>query len=504
MNMSERSKFVVIIPMLVALYFSWLNRYFYFDDALIYARYIENLMNGYGLVYNKGEYFNGLTSQLFTYLSIGTSLLFGNVLFAINFLSALFLILSVWIYQYIFSSVANPIFVSLGSLFLVTSPFTYGVFGMETFLFIFLIGLCIHLFLIEKYKFLLIAMALLILTRNEGVFLILPLVFEHFRLKRKFPKIKYFLIPIVLVSVHFIFNYTYYGAFLPATGPAKIWQGMSGLWGESNIIFIKGAMHILLWTFGNKFSLIGFFILSGVGVFHIGKSSLTFIVLLFLTFLLSFYTILNIPNYYWYDAPFIVFLFYSAAIGLEVVYSFLINYFKLNKIIILILIFSSASYFTYKQISHIKFGKSSHPYLIKSHPYEEMGIWLKNNTPIDASVAMVEIGIVGYFSDRYIIDILGLVNPFNAKYIGERKFDKWLTKYHPDYILVHDPLWGHEQSVKKIVMDGEYLEYLKFNIAGYKLFASKHLQLPDNLLSNPYILKRIDLRVHSESENDDN
>ena len=53
--MLERSKLLVIIPILFALYFSWLNRYFYFDDALIYARYIENFMNGYGLVYNKGE-----------------------------------------------------------------------------------------------------------------------------------------------------------------------------------------------------------------------------------------------------------------------------------------------------------------------------------------------------------------------------------------------------------------------------------------------------------------
>lgn len=476
---------LLAIPILIAIYFSWLNRHFYFDDPLIYARYIKNLMEGNGLVYNKGVYFNGLTSPLFTYLSIATAYLFGNVLFAINFLSALFLILSVWIYQYIFSSVSSRIFVTLGSIFLVTSPFAYGVFGMETFLFIFLIGLCIHLFLIKKYNLLLIAMSLLILTRNEGVFLILALVFEHFRLKRKFPKISYFVVPVLLVTASFTFNYIYYGALLPATGPAKIWQGMSGLWGDSNIIFLRGAFHSLIWTFGNIITLIIFFILSGVGVFHIGKRSLTFIVLLFLTLLLSFYTILNIPNYFWYDAPFIVFLFYSAAIGLEVIYLLLINYFKLNKIIIIVLLFSSVSYFMYTQVLHINFHKTNRPDITQNQRYQEIGIWLKNNTPKDASVAMVEVGIVGYFSDRYIIDILGLVNPYNAKYIGERKFDKWLTKYHPDYILVHDPLWRQEISVKNIVNKGEYLEYAKFNMPRYKLFVSKHLNLPTNLLKKP-------------------
>ena len=40
------------------------------DDALIYARYIQNLISGNGLVYNTGEYVNGLTSPLFAYLSI--------------------------------------------------------------------------------------------------------------------------------------------------------------------------------------------------------------------------------------------------------------------------------------------------------------------------------------------------------------------------------------------------------------------------------------------------
>jgi len=37
-------KTLLFIPIILGIYFSWLNRYFYFDDALIYARYIENFI----------------------------------------------------------------------------------------------------------------------------------------------------------------------------------------------------------------------------------------------------------------------------------------------------------------------------------------------------------------------------------------------------------------------------------------------------------------------------
>ena len=48
------------------------------DDALIYARFLQNLLEGKGYVYNPGEYVNGLTSPLFGYLSILPSWMLGD------------------------------------------------------------------------------------------------------------------------------------------------------------------------------------------------------------------------------------------------------------------------------------------------------------------------------------------------------------------------------------------------------------------------------------------
>src|ERR1051326_8921364 len=44
---------------------------FRLDDALIYARYARNFLAGAGLVYNRGEIHNAVTSPLFIWLLVG-------------------------------------------------------------------------------------------------------------------------------------------------------------------------------------------------------------------------------------------------------------------------------------------------------------------------------------------------------------------------------------------------------------------------------------------------
>lgn len=43
--------------------------------------------------------------------------------------------------------------------------------------------------------------------------------------------------------------------------------------------------------------------------------------------------------------------------------------------------------------------------------YLEMAHWLRDNTPTDAVVAAVDIGAIGYGSDRTVLDLMGLVSP---------------------------------------------------------------------------------------------
>jgi hypothetical protein len=42
--------------------------------------------------------------------------------------------------------------------------------------------------------------------------------------------------------------------------------------------------------------------------------------------------------------------------------------------------------------------------------YRDLGIWLREHTPADSTVAAMEIGVMGFFSERRFLDFLGLTS----------------------------------------------------------------------------------------------
>ena len=70
--------FATALSVLLIMYFSYINIGYQLDDSLIYLRYIKNFLNGEGLVYNKGVYFNGLTSPFYSYVMVFLSYLTGE------------------------------------------------------------------------------------------------------------------------------------------------------------------------------------------------------------------------------------------------------------------------------------------------------------------------------------------------------------------------------------------------------------------------------------------
>jgi hypothetical protein len=72
--------------------------------------------------------------------------------------------------------------------------------------------------------------------------------------------------------------------------------------------------------------------------------------------------------------------------------------------------------------------------------YEQVGAWLRENTPPDATVGMLEVGTIGYYARRHVIDFYGLIQPDIAQHIG-RNDQRWgVEHYTPDYIVAL-PWW---------------------------------------------------------------
>jgi hypothetical protein len=69
--------------------------------------------------------------------------------------------------------------------------------------------------------------------------------------------------------------------------------------------------------------------------------------------------------------------------------------------------------------------------------YTAIADWLKANTAPDASVAMIEIGIIGYYSDRRVVDVMGLVSPEVTRHLdsGYQMLVYAMQRYWPDYAI---------------------------------------------------------------------
>ena len=433
--------------------FGIFNISYYLDDGLIYARYVQNFSDGNGLVYNKGEYFNGLTSPLFTYLSVALSFIIKDTIIIVNVISAFFHALCTVVFFSIFKQKTNDFFLILATLLLACSPYFLELYTMETSLYVFLIGVSIYYFQKEKFFALGVALALLILTRSEGVFLLVSMLIIHFYNRRPFPNWTDFLLPTAIFISHFLFNYFYYGAFLPETASAKILHGQSGFW-TVGLAFIAW-FYIVMSYWGLSLVLLP---LAIYGLITNKRVDLSILILIYSSILLSFYVFLNIPHYQWYYAPFVVCLIYLSGIGLGNLYELVISKVGVlaSKFTILLLV----AVISFDASRDFSLGRNG-------HPYKDIGLWLKNNTEPDARIAMVEIGIVGYFSERPIIDILGLVNPFNAEYTSKGDVTSWMTKYEADYILAHVPAWKLETSVDIALKSGDFSLASEFQASNY-------------------------------------
>jgi len=455
----------IVATLFISCYFAFIMKDYTSDDALIYYRYIQNCLDGKGLVYNVGERFNGLTSPLYTYLSLGTAALFQNILYTQIGLGALFLFLtSVMLIPLLKDDLPSPLLIVLPPL-LASSVFFYKTFGLETMLFLFLTVLALLLYIKQKYFLLSVISTLLLLTRGESIFLLFTLLFFHFRDRRGTLSFKLLFVPAGILGIHFIFMYLYYGSFLPHTLTAKIAQGKSGCWGR--FAFLHHSQFFFEWYFGQSFWLISLLAATAVmGLYSIAKSRLIMIMTIFLTLYCMFYIVLNIPDYFWYYGYLFLMLYIFFVLGMKTLYRIFaaMKNSKLRKtgygIITAVFMFVFLKQLT---ISHANLNNAH-----GQTEYITIGKWIETNTEPNAKIACIEIGHIGWYSKRYIIDILGLVNPYNAEFIGKRKFDEWLKYYTPDYILVWVPLRPHERSVKKLLAAKQYTVFHEFDFSGWK------------------------------------
>ncbi len=400
---------------------SWLSHFSVVDDAFIYARYVQNALDGHGLVFNVGERVNALTSPLYCYLLLaGSKLVHGHVLLVLRIL-----FLAFWFLACLAAEALAP----FAGILMAGCAYFYSLQGMETPVFLFFIALALWIYRQERWNWLPLVYMLLAFTRFEGALLALFL-FSAQALRGKWPSwIAWIPVPLLL-GAYLGFNVYWYGRLLPSSAGAKFGQGMSGYWGRWPLAFldvrplvkITGWAMILL-PLALYLAWRGARIALRQGVAWVRPA------LFFVAGLAAFYILFNLPDYHWYYAPFMYLGLILAALGIPRRPAFQVLAWAA------VLLIATAG---------VRQLRKYTPRI----DYIHADAWLLAHAPAGSRIATAETGQIGWdLRNYYIIDTLGLTSPANAVYTAHRQPERWFSEDHPDYAFVHIHPWRWEQPV---------------------------------------------------------
>jgi hypothetical protein len=409
----------VIICILLAVLFKSRS----YDDPFITYRYAENLSTRSGFVYNPGERVQSTTTPLFTLLLAVLSPLWGDLPHLANLIGVISLAaggLLLWE----LAAIWKAPWAGWGGLLL------YPVFhlaiiplGSETPLYI---ALCLGAFaayLHKNYPVTAACAALAVLTRPDGLLVGMLLAVDfaiwYLRASPK-PSVPWraVLIFLGILLPWFIFAWVYFGSPLPATLAAKQQQGAMAV----SQRFFQGLLTILSWYKSWWYVVEAIFALLGlVWVIKQARRWLLFLVWPVLYFIA--YSILGVSRYFWYYTPLVPGFLILSGLGLQAITAFRWSHLS-----------SWVNYFSRRLIPEVKFRIQPGPILAgcilavllaaqasvlpglrqpdaRYAIYRAAGEWLAAYTPADAAIGALEVGILGYYTHRPMVDFAGLIQP---------------------------------------------------------------------------------------------
>jgi arabinofuranosyltransferase len=431
------------------------------DDAYISFRYGKNLMNGSGLVYNRGEYVEGYTNFLWAIITAPFTRI--QSIDIATFTLTLGLLISIFnIYLLIriskqFSNLFEskpPYFLLLPAIFFVLddSVAFWAIGGMEFPMWtLFILSAIYFYFKINEkprnYLLLAIFLMLCTLTRPEGnmIFVILMVHFFIFRKKIDFFKLKFLrilLLYALFVFLYYGFKFAYYGQVIPNTYYAK---GVTDL----SMNMLLGFKYIALCGGTRLYVLIFILFITFKGAVKDFKQS--FLLLFSVVYILYIF----IVGGDWMNAnrflvPVIPILYILSSIGLirtiDKLGTINISFKKwANKLTGYALILLCTMLFIVT-MSLLEYQEL----IIKDENYKyelqwaRFGQWLKMNVSPNTIIAVGPAGKIPYYSELYTVDMWGLNNEHIARteskrlQAGHKKFDfNYVLSFNPEFIIGH-------------------------------------------------------------------
>lgn len=423
------------------------------DDALITFRVAENLAYGRGFVYNLGERVQVTTTPLYALVVAAGTWVFGSAPRAALVLNITLSALIPMLAYDVGRRLAGRMTGLGGGLLLMLAPLLIRAFSMESYLYVALILAAVDAYAAGYFRLAGTLAGLTALVRGDGALLAACLLSYDFlaRLRLRWRLI----VPAVAIpAAWYLFALLYYGSPFPATLGAKVAQGEFNWLGQR---FIDGlGLYWDHWTRVQDYDT--FYLFPALVLIAlpwvIWRERLWLILVgRDLLYVLVFVG-LAVPAAEWYYAPLMpgVALLSARAVQLlaqgaawlltrlwPAATRKTIPVFKqrwplpkvaANGLAGLLLAVLLAT--VYPASRYIVDGSPDW----KARVYPEAARWIAANTNASANLGTIDIGHLGYWSGRPIIDIVGLAQPDVAARIAGGDFGYAIRQYQPDLVLL--------------------------------------------------------------------
>ena len=470
-----------------------------YDDPFITYRYAANLQHGLGFVYNPGERVLSTTTPLFTLLLTLLGNLWPDLPHLANLLGAFSLAMGGLFLWDLAHTWQAPLIGWSGLLLYPTFPLLVSTLGSETLLYL---AFCLGAFAFyarRRYSLTAVCVALAILTRPDGI-LVAFILAAHYLLWIRRPVPWLALVLFLGFTIPWIaFAWAYFGSPLPATLAVKQHQGAMAI----SQRFAPGLLTIVReyvrWPYLLE---AGLAVAGMLFMFRRAHQWALFLAWTMLYFLA--YSALGVSRYFWYYAPLVPGFIVLLGLGISSLRKIftssrtISSYNREHSATIIASIPPTPLPSRKGEIDDIGVGWNYRTlsniitvalllYLVPSQVYdlgqlrqrpdnrlviyEVVGEWLRDHTPPHASVGTLEVGIIGFYAQRRMIDFAGLIQPEVSNQLTiHTTYDDaalWAVEhYHPDYLVLHENNFPRLEQ-EYVVQHCEVIQHFSGKAYGY-------------------------------------
>ena len=443
-----KEKIVYFILIILTIYLVFLYHNWSYDDPYITYRYAYNLAHGRGFVYNPSDKVLSTTSPFFAILLSIPSLLFDDVSKIASFIGCICLVISGYLIWVLGKKLQLHIVGWVGLFLFPLFPLPIMTISSETPLYLAVVLATIVMYINQKWLLTSIFCAILMFIRPDGILLAIILAL-HWVLTRiqseglpdmikEFKRVG--LIPFfVFVVINIIFwggIWLYFGSPIPVTLFTKQQQGLMSIsqkFFPGFIALIKGYAKTPYYLIEAMLAILGtvfLFIKDSKGNFLVAWAILYF----------AAYSILGVSRYFWYYAPLVPGFIFLVGLGIQSIWDWGGALSDQSKLIVKIIIILLVIGLTFNQgLNLLKLSRNRDN---RIEIYKAVGNWLNENTNKNAKIGALEVGVIGYYADRYMVDFAGLLQPNVAGYMKtESTYENTaryaIKTYQPDFIVLH-------------------------------------------------------------------